>query len=94
MLADGRRLRVISSTETRVTLGLATIGERGNGEVPGVLFAKRYRAAKQAEFQWISADRSACERYFCAFDKAQYHQPLNHWIGRIDCSNDTFLSAP
>ena len=93
MLADGRRLTVISSTETRLTLGLATGGERRHGKVPGVLFAKRYRITKQPEFQRISADCSAAILYFRTFDKAENHEPLHHGIGRIDRPNNALLAT-
>ena len=93
MLAEGRRLAVIWSTETRVTLRLATVRERGYPEVPGVLFAKRYRIAEQPELQWITPNGGAGILQFCAFDKTQNHEPLYYGIVRVDRPYDPFLAT-
>ncbi len=84
MLAIGRRLAVIWSTETRLTLGLATVRERRHGEVPGLLFAKGNCAAKQPELDWIAADGGTRMLYLRAFDKTENHEPLDHRISGID----------
>ncbi len=93
MLAEGRRLRVISSTEIRVTLGLATVVERRNSELPGLLFAKRYRAAEQTEFQRVPANSSAAEFHFGTFDETQDHEPLHHRVAGVYRLDDAFLAT-
>ena len=93
MLAEGRRLAVIWSTGTRVTLGLATVGERGHPEMPGVLFAKRNRIAEQPELQWITANGGAGILQFCALDKTQNHESLHYGIARVDRPYDAFLAT-
>ncbi len=59
----------------------------------GLFFTNRNRAAKQAELQWITANGSAGEFYFCTLNKTQNHEPLHHGIRRIDRPNDPFLPA-
>ena len=93
MLAEGRRLAVIWSTETRITLGLATVAERGHREVPGVLFAQRNRIAEQPELQWITANGGAGILQFCALDKTQNHESLHYGIARVDRPYDAFLAT-
>ena len=93
MLAEGRRLTVIWSTETRLTLGLATVGKRGHGEVSGVLSAKGNRVAEEPELQRVATDGGTGELHFRPFDEPQHHEPLHHRIGRVDRLNYAFLAG-
>ena len=92
MRPEERRLTVISSTETEVTLDLATVGEQRDCEVLGLLFAKRNCIVEQSELQWITANSGAQILQFCPFDKTQNHESLYHRISCVNRLYDAFLA--
>ena len=61
--------------------------------MPGVLFAKRNCAAKQAELEWVSADGRARVLYLRTLHKAEDHEPLYHGIAGINRPYDAFLAT-
>jgi hypothetical protein len=79
------------SAGIRVTASLLTL-ERGHGESLGLLATKRDGVAEDPEFDRVTAYGAAGQFDLGPLDEAQYHQPLNDGIRRINIVDDVFLA--